>query len=232
MGQMVLIKILQFVFKGFKLNEEKAFFDNCTQNEDKKRIKRINEDFLNAFCELKDLPPAVSIFGSARVPKDSTYYKKSEELSKLLSNDGYAIITGGSGGIMEAANKGANISVGLRINLKNEQKTNEYVKKEVPFQYFFARKVNFLKYANALVYFPGGFGTLDEFFEALCLIQTKKISPLPMVLFGSEYFNHLYSFFEKLAKDGYISKKDLDLFIITDSVEDAFSHIQAHISIN
>lgn len=201
-------------------------------NEIEDDIKKITKDFTNAFNILNELPYSVSIFGSARTKSDNLYYKAAFLLSKKLSDDGFAIITGGSSGIMEAANKGADISVGLRINLANEQKTNKFVNKKVDFNYFFSRKASFIKYAKALVYFPGGFGTLDELFEALCLIQTKTIQLMPIVLFGTEYFGYLNNFFNLLVKDEYIKEEDLELFLITDSIDEAYQHIKNSLALN
>lgn len=206
-------------------NLEKDFFNNKLKEEDEKRIEYILKDFQNAFLHLRDLPKAVSIFGSARIDETHRDYKLAQQLATKLSDKGFAIITGGSGGVMEGANKGAKISVGLNIQLPNEQKINKYVKKAVEFRYFFARKTSFLKYANALVYFPGGFGTLDELFEALCLMQTKKIESMPIVLFGKSFFQHLDPLFEMLIDQKYINAEDRDLFFITDNVDEALEYI-------
>ena len=154
------------------------------------RIFRIMSEFIEGFDELSDIGPAVSIFGSARFKEEDEYYKKAIEVAELLAQNAYAVITGGGPGVMEAANLGATnykvTSVGLNIELPMEQKPNIYQNKSLRFRYFFARKVMFVKYSMGYVCMPGGFGTLDEFFEALTLMQTNKIHPLPLIMFGSE----------------------------------------------
>jgi len=204
---------------------QKEFLDNRNINKDVWRIFRIISDFTDAFDELEDIPPAVSIFGSAREKPGNFYYEKATQISKGLSELGYAIITGGGPGIMEAANKGAKISVGLNILLPLEQKTNPYVKTKLKFKYFFTRKVTFLKYSVATVMMPGGFGTLDELSEVLTLVQTKRMSAIPIVFFGKEFYEPLLKFYDKMLEMNYISKEDKNLFIVTDSVEEAVSYI-------
>ncbi len=186
------------------------------------RLFRILSEFIEGFDELSDIGPAVSIFGSARAKKNNKFYKKTVDIAELLSQNGYAIITGGGGGIMEAANKGASknggLSVGLNISLPREQKPNVYQNRSLHFKYFFARKVMFLKYALGYICMPGGFGTLDEFFEALTLIQTHKIYPIPLILYCSEYWNPLIDFMKNTMLDyRTINKADLDIIKITDS---------------
>src|SRR5574337_2012822 len=165
------------------------------------RLFRIMSEFIEGFDELSEIGPAVSIFGSARINKNNKYYKESVEVASLLSRNGYTIITGGGPGIMEAANKGASlnggVSIGLNITLPKEQKPNKYQNRSLHFKYFFARKVMFVKYAIGYICMPGGFGTLDEFFEALTLIQTHKIYPFPLILFGKEYWSPLVDFMKK-----------------------------------
>ncbi|MEK6531697.1 MAG: TIGR00730 family Rossman fold protein [Deltaproteobacteria bacterium] len=185
------------------------------------RLFRIMSEFIEGFDELSGIGPAVSIFGSARLHKNNRYYKKCVEISAALSKNGYAIITGGGPGIMEAANKGASInggmSVGLNITLPREQRPNKYQNKSLNFKYFFARKVMFVKYAIGYVCMPGGFGTMDEFFEALTLIQTHKIYPFPLILFGSEYWSKLFEFMKgPMLKHRTISPEDLSFIEITD----------------
>ncbi len=206
-------------------NFQKEFLDNRDLTKDMWRMFRVLSDFTDAFEELEDIPPAISIFGSAREKPGSLYYEKAYEISKKLSDKGFAIITGGGPGIMEAANKAAKISIGLNIDLPHEQTTNPYVKIPLKFKYFFTRKVTFLKYSVGTVMMPGGFGTLDELSEVLVLIQTNKMSKIPVVFFGSEFYKPLLDFYEVMLKHHYISKKDLDLFIVTDDVDEAVEYI-------
>lgn len=190
-------------------------------------------EFVDGFEELSGVGPAVSIFGSARLSSNHSYYKKAVEIASLLSKNGYAIITGGGPGIMAAANKGASInggtSVGLNIVLPKEQKPNPFQNKPLTFKYFFARKVMFVKYALGYVCMPGGFGTLDEFFEALTLIQTNKIEPFPLILVGTDYWNGLVDWVKKtMVKEKTISKDDLTLFKLTDDPREVLSLINAY----
>lgn len=205
---------------------QKEFLSNKAKDKDVWRMFKILADFTDAFEELNELPPAVSIFGSARTPHDDYYYKKTVELSAKLSIEGYSIITGGGGGIMEAGNKGADISVGLNIELPHEQKVNPYVKVPIEFKYFFTRKVCFLKYSVAFVVMPGGFGTLDELSEALVLVQTGKMGRFPIVLFGKEFFEPLIEFFKVMLKHNYIEDADLSAYLVTDSVDEAIEYIK------
>jgi len=204
---------------------QKEFLDNRDKNKDMWRIFRIMSDFIDAFDELDNIPPAISIFGSSREKKDGFYYKKAEEISKKLSDKGYAIITGGGPGIMEAANKYAKISVGLNIELPHEQQLNEFVKIKLKFKYFFTRKVTFLKYSVGAVIMPGGFGTLDELGELLTLIQTNKMSKIPVVIFGKEFYKPLIELFNNMEKMNYINKEDKNLYLLTDDVDEAISYI-------
>lgn len=185
------------------------------------RIFRIISEFTEGFDELSDLCDAISIFGSARLPEDHYYYQKTVELAELLSKEGFAIISGGGPGVMEAANKGAHLqnqtSIGLNIELPMEQKANPYQSLSLNFRYFFVRKVMFVRYSIGYVCMPGGFGTLDEFFEALTLMQTHKAYPLPLVLFGRDFWGGLMDWLEtKLIEYGTISEEDLQLITITD----------------
>ena len=205
---------------------QKEFLDNRNIEKDMWRIFKIISDYTDAFDELEDIPPAITIFGSARVKEDNQYYKKAVKISKKLSQKGYAIITGGGSGIMEAGNRGADVSIGLNIKLPHEQKTNPYVKTELSFNYFFTRKVTFLKYSVATVIMPGGFGTLDELSEILTLIQTKKMSAIPVVFCGKEYFAPLLEFYNNMLKENMISKDDLSLFIVSDDVDEIVSYIE------
>ena len=198
------------------------------------RIFKIMSEFIEGFEELSTIGPAVSIFGSARFHRNHRYYKKTLEISTLLAKDGYTIITGGGPGVMEAANKGAinnaGISVGLNIVLPQEQKPNPFQNKSLTFKYFFARKVMFIKYAMGYVCMPGGFGTLDEFFEALTLVQTHKIYPLPLILVGKDYWSDLLKWMKTtmLIKEKTISKVDLDLVKITDDPKEVLAIINKH----
>ncbi|MBI1911684.1 MAG: TIGR00730 family Rossman fold protein [Deltaproteobacteria bacterium] len=199
------------------------------------RLFRIMSEFIEGFDELSDIGPAVSIFGSARLNKNNKYYKKCIEVSSLLSKNGYTVITGGGPGIMEAANKGASmnggVSIGLNITLPKEQKPNKYQNRSLHFRYFFARKVMFVKYAIGYVCMPGGFGTLDEFFEALTLIQTHKIYPFPLILFGSEYWSPLMEFMKKnMVKYKTISPEDLDFIDMTDDPKEVLDIINKHMA--
>ena len=205
---------------------QKDFLDNRNIEKDVWRMFKVISDLTDAFDELENLPPAVSIFGSARVDESHPYYQKAMEISQKLSDKGFAIITGGGGGIMEAGNRGAKNSVGLNIKLPHEQKTNPYVKTELSFNYFFTRKVTFLKYSVATVIMPGGFGTLDELSEILTLVQTRKMSPIPVAFFGKSYYEPLMAFYDNMLKEKMIEKEDLSLFIVTDDVDEIVSYIE------
>jgi uncharacterized protein (TIGR00730 family) len=188
------------------------------------RVLRIQGEFVEGFDTLVDLPPAVSIFGSARTSEEDPMYQATVETARLLCEAGLAVITGGGPGIMEAGNKGAKlgngISVGLNIELPFEQGMNPFIDIPINFRYFFIRKTMFVKYAQAFVIFPGGFGTLDELFEALTLIQTGKISNFPVILFGTEYWSGLLHWLrETVLAGGKITSPDLDLIVLTDSPE-------------
>lgn len=208
------------------LDLEKEFLNNKNKEKDIWRIFRVIGEFTDAFEELSTLPPAVSIFGSARTPKDSKYYQDAIEISRRLSDEGYAIITGGGGGIMEAGNKGAKTSVGLKIKLPHEESMNPFVKIPLNFKYFFTRKVVFIKYSIAFVVMPGGFGTLDELAEALCLVQTKKIGGFPIILYGKDFFEPLEDFFKVMLEHKYINKEDLSSYLITDSIDETIEYIK------
>lgn len=189
------------------------------------RMFRIISEFVDGFEALQNIQKAISFFGSAREKRNSINYKTAVKTAFLLAKKGYAIITGGGGGIMEAANKGAakanGISIGLNIELPHEQKPNKYANIKLGFRYFFARKVMFVKYASAFVVFPGGYGTLDELFEALTLIQTHKIKPFPIVLYGKKYWEGLYKFIKNYSlKNKFISPGDEKIFKISDSAEE------------
>ena len=186
------------------------------------RVFRIMGEFVEGFDELATLTQGVSIFGSARTRTDDPDYQAAQETAALLSRAGFAVITGGGPGIMEAANRGAfeagGLSIGCNIELPFEQNSNPYLTKGLKFKYFFVRKMMFVKYSLGFIIFPGGFGTLDELFEALTLIQTKKIRNFPVVLFGSAYWEGLLSWIRDFAlKEGKVTEKDLKLLHVTDS---------------
>lgn len=207
---------------------------NDIKSNDSWSIFKIMSEFVEAYDRMAKIGPCVSIFGSARTKEENPYYQESVALAEKLAIRGYGIISGGGPGIMEAANKGAQqgkgASVGLNIDLPFEQNHNPYIDPQhnLEFDYFFVRKVIFVKYSQAFVIMPGGFGTLDEFFEAMTLIQTKKIRRRPVVLFGSDYWKGLLSWVEEtmLKKEHNISAEDLDLFAVVDSVDDAVQHIE------
>jgi uncharacterized protein (TIGR00730 family) len=188
-------------------------------------VLRIMSDFVKGFDELKNIGPSVTFFGSARFDENNLYYKQAQKLSNMIADKGYNVITGGSGGIMEAANKGAfksakAESIGLNIELDHEQGGNGYTTKDLTFDYFFARKVMLVKYSLAYVIFPGGFGTLDELFESLTLTQTKKISQISIFLVGTEYWEPIYNFIKKnMVENGTINEKDVELITFTDDLE-------------
>jgi uncharacterized protein (TIGR00730 family) len=197
------------------------------------RIFRIISEFTQGFGELSIIRDAISIFGSARLKPDHSYYLKTVELSTLLSKNGFAIITGGGPGIMEAANKGAyqenQLSVGLNIGLPMEQTPNPYQDISLDFRYFFVRKVMFVRYSMGYVCMPGGFGTLDEFFEALTLMQTHKIYPLPLVLFGTEFWGGLMNWIKTtLIQYETIAEGDLSLIKLTDDPQEVLEFMLAH----
>ncbi|MBF0723472.1 LOG family protein [Sanguibacter inulinus] len=190
------------------------------------RVMRIQSEFVEGFGALAEVGQAVSVFGSARTPVDHPDYELGVQVGRGLVDRGYAVITGGGPGIMEAANKGAReaggLSVGLGIELPFEQGMNEYVDLGVNFRYFFARKTMFVKYASGFVVLPGGFGTLDEMFEALTLVQTHKVTEFPIVLVGSDYWSGLFDWLSTAVLDrGMIHAKDLALFSIVDDADEA-----------
>jgi uncharacterized protein (TIGR00730 family) len=192
------------------------------------RVLRIQAEFVEGFGALAEIGPAISVFGSARTPRDHPEYALAERLGAALVNAGFAVITGGGPGTMEAANKGAGeaggVSVGLGIELPFEQGINQWVDLAVNFRYFFARKTMFVKYAQGFVVLPGGFGTLDELFEALVLVQTHKVTSFPIVLLGHEYWQGLLDWIRgPVLTRGMISAPDVDLLNVTDDVDEAVS---------
>jgi uncharacterized protein (TIGR00730 family) len=197
------------------------------------RVLRIMGEFVEGFEALSRIGPAVAIFGSSRLNPESHFYKAATRAASLLAAEGLAVITGGGPGLMEAANRGAveadGTSVGCNIQLPYEQKANEFQNIALEFRYFFVRKMMFVKYSVAFLIFPGGFGTMDEFFEALTLIQTNKIDHFPIVLYGASYWKGLIEWFrEALLKENCIAPEDLSLFTIVDSPEEAAQLIVEH----
>ncbi len=190
------------------------------------RVLRIQSEFVEGFGALADLGPAISVFGSARTPRGSLEYAWAEEIGRLLVGAGYSVITGGGPGVMEAANKGASeaggVSVGLGIEIPDEQAINDYVNLGINFRYFFARKTMFVKYAQGFIALPGGLGTLDELFESLTLVQTGTVRDFPVVLMGHAYWDGLVEWLRaKVAGEGKISVEDLSLFRVTDDPVEA-----------
>ncbi|MCX7815892.1 MAG: TIGR00730 family Rossman fold protein [Syntrophales bacterium] len=209
---------------------EKQFLIDALSIEESWRIFRIMAEFVEGIETLSSIGKAVTIFGSARVRPEDPYYQKAEVLARKLAEKGFSVITGGGPGIMEAANKGAALaggkSVGMNIRLPYEQKPNIYANVQLDFKYFFIRKVMFVKYAVAYVIMPGGFGTLDELFEALTLIQTKRIKSFPVILMGSEYWNGLLSWLKNtVLMEGKINAEDLELIQVFDEPDDVVHHI-------
>jgi uncharacterized protein (TIGR00730 family) len=196
-------------------------------HEDPWRIFRIMAEFVDSFQELSQVRPAVTIFGSARTKPGNKYYRAAHDIAKGLAEHHFAVITGGGPGIMEAANKGATQhggkSIGLNIELPHEQSGNRYANVPIHFHYFFARKVCFVKYSLGFIFMPGGFGTLDEFFEVLTLVQTQRIPQLPLVLFGGAYWRGLLRWMKTELQDkhGNVSPGDLDLVKVTDEPQEA-----------
>ena len=197
------------------------------------RLFRIMAEFVESFEELSKIGPAISVFGSARTPASDPWYAKAVEVGRLLAENGYATISGGGPGIMEAVNRGAldagGISVGLNIELPNEQQPNRYQNRQLFFRYFFIRKVCFVKYASGFVMFPGGFGTMDELYEAITLIQTERIARFPVVLMGRKHWGGLIDWMDQeLRASRLIGNGDLQLFTVCDEPEEAVAFIQSN----
>ncbi|MEZ5306486.1 MAG: TIGR00730 family Rossman fold protein [Pyrinomonadaceae bacterium] len=206
--------------------------DDVFKSSDSWRVFRIMGECVNGFDALATITNGVSIFGSARTKEDNEYYAAARETGRLLAEAGFEVITGGGPGIMEAANRGAfearGVSVGCNIELPFEQQPNPYQSLELTFKYFMIRKTMFIKYSNAYVIFPGGFGTMDEVFEALTLIQTRKIRNFPVVLYGSSYWKGLLSWLTStMLSEGNINPEDLELMHLTDSPSDAVDFIKS-----
>ncbi len=197
---------------------------------------RVFRQFLKGVRTLHFVGPCITVFGSARYQEGHIYYSKAREFGKLIAGLGFTTMTGGGPGIMEAANRGAfengGMSVGCNIQLPFEQKTNPYVQRSITFEHFFVRKVMLVKYSYAFIIMPGGFGTMDEFFETLTLVQTKSITQFPIVLFGKEYYQPLMEMIEWMAKLRTISKEDLSLVLLTDDEQEAMAHIKTYIQKN
>jgi uncharacterized protein (TIGR00730 family) len=219
--------------------EDAALLERPTRPEfldtDPWRSLRILSEFVEGFDALAAVGPAVSVFGSARTKPDHRYYAMARELGAMMAKQGYAVITGGGPGIMAAANRGAQegggLSVGCNIELPMEQGLNPYVDLGVEFHYFFARKVMFLKYADAFVIFPGGYGTLDELFEALTLIQTKKVQDFPVILMGTDYWTGMIDWIRaSLLEEAAITAEDVDLLRLTDDPAEASEIINAYVA--
>ena len=195
------------------------------------RVLRIQSEFVEGFGALAEVPRAVTVFGSARTSAEHPEYETGRAIGAALAKAGFAVITGGGPGVMEAANRGASeaggFSIGLGIELPFEQGLNEWVDLGINFRYFFARKTMFVKYSQAFVCLPGGFGTLDELFEALTLVQTRKVTRFPIVLFGTEYWAGLIAWIrDSMVSGGKVNENDLDLLYVTDSVEEVIRIIE------
>lgn len=197
---------------------------------------RVFKQFVKAFRTLHFVGPCITVFGSARFKEDHPYYTSAREFGKRIAGMGFTTMTGGGPGIMEAANRGAyengGKSVGCNIQLPFEQQANPYMDTFLTFEHFFVRKVLLVKYSYAFVILPGGFGTMDELFETLTLVQTKSVTMFPIVLFGKEFYSELWDMFENMHKAGTIAKEDLSLVLLTDSVDEAIEHIRTYIEKN
>lgn len=213
--------------------EERLFLEGPrSRTEELWRLLRIAREFIAGFRALHFVGPCITVFGSARFQEEHPYYALARTIGSRLSRMGFTIMTGGGPGIMEAANRGAKEaggrSIGCNILLPYEQKPNPYVDRLVTFRYFFVRKVMLVKYSYAFVVLPGGFGTLDELFESLTLIQTGKIVEFPVILMGQAYWQPIMTLLSQMVQAGTISASDLDLLFMTDSVEEAAAHVQIH----
>ncbi|MGI9533651.1 MAG: TIGR00730 family Rossman fold protein [Thermodesulfobacteriota bacterium] len=216
-----------------KVIDERFFIEGPhTRTSEFWQVLKVLRDFFRGFRTLHFVGPCVTVFGSARVTEESEFYKQARELGKRIAESGLTVMTGGGPGIMEAANRGANEaggkSIGCNIRLPLEQEPNKYLDKWVTLHYFFVRKVMLFKYSYAFVVMPGGVGTMDEFFEAITLIQNKKILNFPLVLIGKRYFQPLMRFLDSMIQNGMIDKKDMDLLLLTDSIHEAIEYIDEH----
>lgn len=201
-----------------------------------KFVWKVFKELFSAIRELHFIGPCITVFGSARFKEDHEYYKAAREFGKRIAEIGFTTMTGGGPGIMEAANRGAfengGNSVGLNIKLPFEQSSNRYLHDCKTFEYFFTRKTMMIKYSYAFIILPGGFGTMDELFETLTLVQTKTVTNFPVVLYGKEFYQPLVEVMEVMLKEGTISKEDLDLVLLTDDVNEAMAHISKYITTN
>lgn len=197
---------------------------------------KVFTQFIKAFRTLHYVGPCITVFGSARFKEDNIFYQQAMEFGKRIAAEGFTTMTGGGPGIMEAANRGAyengGLSVGCNIRLPFEQVGNNYVHESFTFDHFFVRKTLLIKYSYAFIIMPGGFGTMDEFFETLTLIQTKTLNTFPMILFGKEFYKELWDAMQDMAVRGSISKEDMDLVLFTDDIDEAMNHIMKYISTN
>lgn len=197
---------------------------------------KIFREFIYGFRTLHFVGPCITVFGSARFKDNNPYYQSARDFGKHIANMGFSTMTGGGPGTMEAANRGAfevgGNSIGCNIKLPFEQKPNPYVQTTLTFDHFFVRKTMMIKYSYAFIIMPGGFGTMDEFFETLTLIQTKTLTQFPIVLFGKEFYHELWIYIEYMASQGTISKEDLSLVLLTDSIDEAMDHIKTFIAKN
>lgn len=221
--------------RRFSLNRETQYCLNSMTTGDSWRMFRIMAEFVEGFDTLSEIKqPSVTIYGSARTAEDDPDYLKAREIARRLAEYGYGVVTGGGPGIMEAANRGAiegeGLSIGLNIDLPHEQEGNQYVNLPLDFRYFFVRKVMFMKYSLAFICMPGGLGSLDELFESLTLIQTRKIKPFPIILVGSSFWTGLVDWIkEQLLGSGKIAEEDLLLFEVFDEVDEVVQHIRKNV---
>ena len=195
-------------------------------------VIQIMMEFIKGFRTFHFCGPCITVFGSARIKEDNPYYKMTMDIGRRLARMGLTVMTGGGPGLMEAANRGAREaggrSVGCNILLPHEQDPNPYMDRWMDFQFFFVRKVMLIKYSYGFIVMPGGVGTMDELFQALTLIQTKKVTNFPVVLIGTDYYKDVIELFDKMCEEKTISETDKELFLITDSIDEAISHIQTH----
>jgi uncharacterized protein (TIGR00730 family) len=197
---------------------------------------KVFREFLKGFRTLHFVGPCITVFGSARFKEADFFYEKAREFGKRISDIGFTTMTGGGPGIMEAANRGAfengGMSVGCNIRLPFEQKANRFVQTSITFEHFFIRKTMLVKYSYAFIIMPGGFGTMDEFFDTITLVQTKMITQFPIVLFGKDYYKDMMEAIEAMAQRGAIATQDLKLVLLTDSIDEAMDHIRTYITTN